>query len=86
MIKDKLDYLLNSVAVIFTALQTDQILQIISIALTILSILFSLSFTIYKWYKESMKDGRISEEELKDLKDKIEDATKDIKKGQNNND
>lgn len=57
----------NACATVFTALQTDTIFQIISGVLTVISILVSLSFSIYNWHKEAKKDGKISKEELAEL-------------------
>lgn len=57
----------NSLAVVFTAIQPNQIFQIISLVLTILSILTTTAFTIYKWHKTAKEDGKITKEELEEL-------------------
>lgn len=58
---------------IFTATQTDQILQYISIAITIISTLFSIAFTIYRWHKNATKDGKVTSDEIEDLGNQIGD-------------
>lgn len=58
---------------IFTAVQTNEIFQYISLILTILSTLVAIAFTIYKWYKKAKEDGKITEEEVEELKDDIKE-------------
>lgn len=64
---------------ILTAVQSDQIFQYISLALTILSTLIAISYTIWKWWRKAKEDGKIDEEEVKDLVDQIDDV---VKKGE----
>lgn len=64
---------------ILTAIQSDQIFQYISLALTILSTLIAISYTIWKWWRKAKEDGKIDEEEVKDLVDQIDDV---VKKGE----
>lgn len=70
----------NACATVFTALQTDLVFQIISGILTIISILVSLSFSIYNWHKEAKKDGKISKDELDELIQIAKDKGEDLKK------
>lgn len=56
---------------VFTAVQTDTTLQIISLVLTIIATTFSIAFTIYKWWKSAKADGKITKEEIEDLFDEI---------------
>lgn len=64
---------------IFTALQTNQIFQTISLILTCLATLVTIAYTIYKWYKNAKKDGKIDEQEIKEGIDIIKDATDKVK-------
>lgn len=73
------DYVGEGVAVILTATQTNEIFQTISLILTCVSIFFSLIYTIYKWYKEAKKDGKITVDEVKDLSDKITEHVENAK-------
>lgn len=70
------DYLCESVAVVTTAVQTQQVFQIICLILTCLSVCASLCFTLYKWHKEAKKDGKIDNKEIdeaiKIIKDHVE--------------
>lgn len=58
------DYILEAVAIGGTAAQTKAIFQFISLGVTIASVLVSLAFTLYKWYKEAKKDGKITKDEV----------------------
>ena len=58
---------MNGVAGIFTALQPTELLQIICMAMTIVSVVISSAFSIYKWYKKALADNKITEEEIEEL-------------------
>lgn len=69
----------NSVAVVFTAIQTNEILQYISLGLTIFSVCVTIAYNIYKWYKKASADGKITEEEIKEGVDIIKDGINEAK-------
>lgn len=71
MKNDNLSYLGNSFALILTAIQTNEIYQTISLILTILATLLSIAYTIYKWYKKASADGKITAEEIDELKNDL---------------
>lgn len=52
------------VAAVLTVVQTQAIFQIVSLILTCVTTAVTLGFTIYKWYKDSKKDGKIDSNEL----------------------
>lgn len=70
------------IAILFSSLltmaQTNEVFQIISLILTIAATLVTLGFNIYKWYKAAKKDGKIDENEIKELVDIINDAKDDL--------
>lgn len=78
---DYLTYVGSVFGTICTALQTDEVLRYIQLGLTILSTLFAIAFTIYKWWKKASEDGKITKEEIEDLTDDISDVLNDKKKG-----
>lgn len=47
------------------SLSIDEIKSIILLILGVVSALLAISLSIYKWYKEASKDGKITTEELK---------------------
>lgn len=73
------DYLFDAVAVLGTVAQTKEIFQIVSLGVTILSVLLSLSFTLYKWYKTAKVDGHITPDEVADAVKKTADAIDTVK-------
>lgn len=79
-----LSWLTSGVAFLFTNLQPDDLLKWISLGLTILSVIISIIYNIWKWSKEATKDGRITPEEIKELGEIIDDAKKDIKEIKDN--
>lgn len=81
--KTRIDYLCEATAGVGTILQTDKLLQTISMILTCVSVVVSLCFTLYKWFKEAKKDGKITKDEIdeaikttKEHVDKIESTIK----------
>lgn len=76
---DYLSWIGSVFGTILTAIQSDQIFQYISLGLTILSTLIAISYTIWKWWRKAKEDGKIDEEEVKDLVDQIDDV---VKKGE----
>lgn len=80
----------SGIAGVFTAVQTAEVMQYISLALTILSVLISFAFTIYKWYLKASEDKKLTIDELKELADeiqhKIEEAQGLLKEGEQNGD
>ena len=67
----RFDFLGEGCGFIFSAIQTNEIFQLASIILTCIATAFSIGFTIFLWYKEAKKDGKITKEEIEDLKEKI---------------
>ena len=77
---DSLGYFTNGIAIVFSALQTDEVLSYISWGLTLLATMLTIAFTIWKWYKKATADGKITPEEIeegieivKDSKEKIDE-------------
>jgi len=75
------DYIGDSVGIIFTAIQSNELFQLIGFILTILSIVISIAYSIYQWWKEAKKDGKITKEEINDV---ISNVKKQIDKHQDN--
>lgn len=64
---------------VLASLQIDDVLKYVNIALAILSTLVALAFTLYKWYKEAKKDGKITPDEVIDAVNKVGDIVDDAK-------
>ena len=78
MKKTRIDYIFDGLAVVFTASQTQEVLQIISIILTCLATLFSLAFTLYTWWKKAKSDGQITKDEIIEAGKIVDDHLKQI--------
>lgn len=63
-----------------TSLQTSEVLQIISLIITILGgTLTLIVIPIYNWYKNAKKDGKIDKEEIDEAVHIIQNGTDSIK-------
>lgn len=82
--KEFLDWVGCGVGTVLTAIQTQQVFQIISLVLTCLATALTIAYTVWKWYKNAKKDGKIDEKEIKEGIDILNNAAKDIKELSNN--
>ena len=64
-----------------SAATMDKIIVICNLIITIISMLISLSYTIWKWWKKAKEDGKITEDEVDELVDDIHQITNDKKEG-----
>ena len=81
----------TALSVVGTAIQVDEVLKYVSLAITIIGgIISMIIIPILNWYKKSKEDGKISKEELEegikiisDGIDSVKDKTQDkqTKKG-----
>lgn len=72
------DFLTNALGVAMTAVQTDEIFQLISLILTCISITFSMIFTIWKWYHNATADGKIDKKEIDEIMNEIDDKINNL--------
>ena len=79
----------TSTSAVGTAFQTNEVLQTISLVITIIGgILTFIVMPLWKWWKEAKKDGKIDKEEIEkgidtlvDGVEKVQDSLDDKKKG-----
>ena len=83
---DYQSYVCNGIGIVFSAIQTNEVLSWISWIVTLIATVLSISFTLWKWWKKASEDGKITKEEVEELgdiveqsKDKIEEVNKDGK-------
>ena len=62
-----------------TAIQPNEVLQTISLIITIIGGLITIVFAVITWYKNATKDGKIDKEEVEELIDIVQDGTENIK-------
>lgn len=66
MNKDGLGYITNGIAIVFSALQQNELFSIISWVLTILATLVTIAYTLWKWWRRAKADGKITDEEIEE--------------------
>ena len=69
----------TSISAVGTGMQTNEILQTISIVLTIIGSLITIGMAVINWWKNAKKDGKITKDEIKDGVDIIVGGVEDIK-------
>ena len=62
-----------------TGLQTSEVLQIISLVLTIIGSLITIIMAVTNWWKKAKADGKITKEEIQEGIDIIQDGIEDLK-------
>ena len=66
----------SGISTYLTITQTNEVFQLIQLILSILAFLVTILFTIWKWYKNAKKDGKITIDEVEELFDNLEDNIK----------
>lgn len=79
MIRNNFDIITNGSAVVLTAVQTEHTFQIICLVLTIISIIVSLAFNIWKWYVNATHDNKITQQEVSELHEHVNNAIDEVK-------
>lgn len=70
----------NGLGYVLTALQTNEVFQIVELIMSILLTCVLLAFRIWKWYKEAKKDGKIDPSEIQEGIDILEKGKDEIEK------
>lgn len=76
--KEHLDILGIGLQAIFTAIQTDEVLRRISFGFTLVSVILTIAYNIWRWYRKSKEDGKISMDEVDELVDIVKDGSDTI--------
>ena len=84
-LSDLFAYFGNAFTYILVVVQTDEILKIISFALSIAVSLTILASKIIAWWKRAKEDGKIDSKEMEELSNILKDGKESIdKKGEEN--
>ncbi len=71
----------TALSAVGTATQTQEVLQIISLVITIIGgIITFILMPLLAWFKEAKKDGHIDADELNEALKTIEDGSKKVEK------
>lgn len=63
-----------------TALQTEEVLRIVSLIITILGAIISMIvLPLLTWYKNTKKDGKITQDEIKEGIDTLQEGIEGVK-------
>ena len=73
--KEHLDILGIGLQAIFTAIQTDEVLRWISFGFTLVSVILTIAYNIWRWWKKSKEDGKITMKEVDELGEIIKDGS-----------
>lgn len=69
----------TGLSVLGTASQTNEILQTISLVITIIGAIISMIVVpLITWYQKAKKDGKITSDEIKDGIDTLVDGVKEV--------
>ena len=83
---DFICWLGSAVGGICTATQTDKVMQYIQLGFTILSTIVALAYTIWKWWRKAKEDVKITEDEIDDLMEDVNQVVnKEKKEGEKDN-
>ena len=66
-------------SIVGTSMQTNELLQMISLILTIIGTIITIAMALLNWYKQAKKDGKIDSNEIKDAIDILDDGASKIK-------
>lgn len=62
---------IGALETVVTVSQTNEVFQTIQIIISALAGAVALAYTIWRWYRNAKKDGKISEDEVDDLFEQI---------------
>lgn len=68
----------TAVAGTSTAIQPNQVLQYVQLAITIIAGIISIILGLRAWWKDAKKDGKIDKDEVEDAIDIVMGGAKDI--------
>ena len=69
----------TALSAVGTGLQTSEVLQIISLVLTIIGSLITITMAIINWWKKAKADGKITSDEIQEGIDIIQNGLDDLK-------
>ena len=69
----------TALSAVGTGLQTSEVLQIISLVLTIIGSLITIAMAIINWWKKAKADGKITSDEIQEGIEIIQDGLDGLK-------
>lgn len=77
--KFNIGYLTTLFSLFLTSFQYNEIFQVIQLVLTIVSLLITIAYSVWTWYKKAAADGKITTDEIKDGINIVADGVEEIK-------
>lgn len=62
---------------IMTMLQTNETFQLIQAILSIVALIITILYTVWKWYRKASQDGKITKDEVDELFDDLDKIKED---------
>ena len=76
--KDNMTYgVCGSIMAVCGITQVNEMFQLIQVIVGVVSGVFAIAYTIFKWYNKAKQDGKITPQEIKELKDDLENVLTD---------
>ena len=66
----------SSISWILTVTQVNEVFEIIQIIFSCLVSLITILYIVWKWYKRAKADGKITAEEIEELKKEVDENVK----------
>ena len=73
--KEHLDLFGIGIQAVLTAVQTDEVLRWVSFGFTIFSVILNIAYNVWRWWRKSKEDGKISMDEVDELVDIVKDGS-----------
>lgn len=77
----RFDYIFDGVALWLASIQAEALLKYIQLGLGILATIISILLSLWTWWKKAKKDGKITEDEVKEaieiIKKPLDDKNKE---------
>ena len=73
--KEHLDLFGIGIQAILTAVQTDEVLRWIAFGFTLFSVILNIAYNVWRWWRKSKEDGKISMDEVDELVDIVKDGS-----------
>lgn len=77
--KFNIGYLTTLFSGFLTLVQYNEVFQVIQLVLTIVSLLITIAYSVWVWYKKAIADGKITADEIKDGINIVADGVEEIK-------
>ena len=79
MKKFRLDYIFDGIALALAGIQIEEIFKWVQLSVGLFATLLSVAFTLWQWWKRAKKDGKITEEEINEGIDILNNGIDELK-------